>query len=67
MSGLSYYQLKYLFIQLRVPYYMSYDQRYRFTGEEVYLHCMVYLRTGYTKLRQVRIISEVTLDDLYIR
>ena len=55
MTGLSYNQLKNLFIQLRFPYYMSADQSHRFTGEEVYLHFMVYLRTGDSKLRQVPI------------
>ena len=40
-----------LFIHFRIPDTWCYLDRYRFTGEESFLHFMVYLRTGETKLR----------------
>ena len=40
-----------LFIHLRILDTWCYLDRHRFTGEESFLHFMVYLRIGETKLR----------------
>ena len=51
MTGLSINQLKKLFRHLRIPPLLIWKRRYTFTGEEAFLHFMLYLRTGDTKLR----------------
>ena len=51
LTGLSQNQLMILFIHLRIPDTWCYMDRHRFTGEESFLHFMVYLRIEETKLR----------------
>ena len=51
LTGLSSNQLKKLFLHLRFPNRMVYPRRYSCSGEESFLHFMVYLRLGETKLR----------------
>ena len=51
MTGLSRSQLRTLFIHLRIPDMLSYEFRYRFTGEECLLHYLLFNRIGETKLR----------------
>ena len=51
MTGLSLSQLHTLFIHLRIPDMLSYELRYRFTGEECLLHYLLFNRIGEMKLR----------------
>ena len=51
MTGLSLGQLRRLYIHLRIPDVMRYQRRHTFTGEECFLHYLVFNRIGETKLR----------------
>ena len=51
MTGLSINQLKKLYIHLRIPPLLIWKRRYSFDGEEAFLHFMLYLRCGESKLR----------------
>lgn len=50
LTGLSVNQLKRMFRQFRIPQYVRYRERYRFLGEEAFLHYMVFNRLGDNKL-----------------
>jgi len=54
MTGLSKDQLRRLYRQLRIPDQIRYERRYTFSGEECFLHYMVFNRIGETKLRMSR-------------
>ena len=49
MTGLSVHQLRKLFEHLRIPAQMSYQDRYLFTGEECFLHYLLFNCIGETK------------------
>ena len=52
MTGLSLAQLRKMFLHFRIPEHFIYEpRRLRFTGEESFLHYLVFNRIGETKLR----------------
>ena len=55
LTGFSMYQLELLYKHLRMPDTLSKPNRYQFGGEEVFLHYMVYNRSGPTKLQLSKI------------
>ena len=72
MTGLSINQLKKLHLHLRIPPLLIWRRRYRFNGEEAFLHFMLYLRCGESKLRMstkftysVRLIIDHIYDNFY--
>ena len=51
MTGLSVAQLQKLHLHLRIPDVLRYPGRHRFTGEECFLHYLLFNRIGETRLR----------------
>ena len=51
ITGLSTAQLERLFKHLRIPDFVSYQGRCRFSGEEAFLHYIVYNRLGDSKIK----------------
>ena len=51
MTGLSVAQLQKLYLHLRIPDVMHFPYRHTFTGEECFLHYMLFNRIGETRLR----------------
>ena len=51
LTGLSTSQLQRLFNHLRIPDHLTSEGRYSFTGEESFLHYIVYNRLGESKLK----------------
>ena len=51
LTGFSFHQLQLLFKHLRIPEILRERDRYKFRGEEAFMHYMVYNRLGETKLR----------------
>ena len=51
MNGVSVSQLQCIFYQSCIPYCISYGNRYRFFGDEAFIHFMVFNCLGETKLK----------------